>query len=211
MIIGSGGHAKVVLAALRDCLGPDVAVVLRDGNPDRAGADVMGCRVVVPDLPEGDMAGQEVHVAIGHNAVRLNLLERARARGAGALTILHPRAVIHDPAGIGAGSLAAAGCIVGPDARVGPGTIINHAAVVDHDCRIGAGVHIAPGAVLGGGVQVGDRVLVGANATVLPGLEIGADAVIGAGAVVTKPVASGQTWIGTAPADPARRSPEGRT
>ncbi|SEJ73458.1 sugar O-acyltransferase, sialic acid O-acetyltransferase NeuD family [Pseudooceanicola nitratireducens] len=198
VIIGSGGHAKVVLAALR-AGGSDDRIELRDGNPERAGLIVAGLKVRVPDLPEGSMTGCRVHVAIGHNATRLALLDQALTSGAEPLSVLHPRSHVDPSASIGPGSLCAALAIVGPDAAIGRAAIVNHAAVVDHDCRIGDGVHIAPGAVLGGGVRVGNTVLIGANATILPGLEIGDNAVIGAGAIVTKSVSANQTWIGTQP------------
>ncbi|HEY0625296.1 MAG TPA: NeuD/PglB/VioB family sugar acetyltransferase [Allosphingosinicella sp.] len=195
VLIGSGGHGKVVLEALLASGVAAASVRVRDGSPDRWGSDLLGVKIEGPELDAG-VADAEVHVAIGSAEARRRLYGEAEPLGARARTIVHPSARVSAFATIEAGVFAAAGAVVGPAARVGRGAILNHNSVVDHDCEIGAWCHIAPGTILGGGVRLGEGVLIGAGAAVLPGVSIGKDAVIGAGAVVTRAVGAGETWVG---------------
>lgn len=201
-VFGAGGHAKVVIDALRVLLGEGLGIRLLDDNPARVGSAVAG--IVVE--PAADPASEDFfHVAIGTNAVRSRRSAAIAAGGARPLTVVHPKSVIASSARVEEGAFVAASAVVGPDATIGAGTIVNHGAIVDHDCALGAFCHIAPGAVLGGGVTVGDRVLVGAGAVILPGLTLAGDVVIGAGAVVTRSIENAGTFIGT----PAREVSRG--
>ena len=195
-IIGGGGHAKVVVEALR-AAGVDLALLhIRDRT---CNSPVLGILVQKIDV-DASLARHSVHVAIGDAAIRERLIASATGFGAVSYTIVHPAAVVAASALIGPGSFIAAGAIVGPDAIVGTGVIVNHGAVVDHDAIVGDFTHIAPNAALGGRVQVGARVLMGAGSIALPGVMISDDAIVGAGAVVTRHIGAG-TWIGA----PARR------
>lgn len=189
VIVGAGGHAKVVLDALLVSGVARESIVLRDGDPARAGDEVLGFTVLCPERADTDAL---VHIAIGSNIVRERLGSEAREL----VSIVHPAAMIAGSAHVAGGAFIAACAVLGPDARLAEGVILNHGAVVDHDCAIAAYAHVAPGAVLGGGVVVGARTLVGAGATVLPGVVIGNDVTIGAGAVVLRDIGDGETWAG---------------
>ncbi|MHA7971270.1 acetyltransferase [Rhizobium sp. CAU 1783] len=193
ILIGAGGHAKVVFEALIFAGSDPTQVTVR---ADHEG-EFMGRLVQAPECL-ADMRGMKSHVAIGNNAVRIRLLDRARASGSELLSVVHPDASLSPSATIGQGTFVACRAIVSSQARVGHGVIINHGAIVDHDCVIGDGTHIAPASTLGGAVLIGKNVLVGSNATILPGIEIGNDVVIGAGSVVTKSIPHGAVWIGNA-------------
>lgn len=184
LVVGAGGHAKVVVDAVRcagaaDRIAP--VILLVDDNPAIQGLQVLGIEVsaVVPR----DASYLSFHVAIGDNAVRERKFAEL-AENLAAATVVHPRASVCDSAALGAGNLVAAQAVIGPDASLGEGCIVNHGAVVDHDCLVGAFCHIAPNATLAGNVRLGKRVLVGAGATILPGVSIGDNCVVGAGAVV---------------------------
>lgn len=198
-LVGSGGHAKVVLDALLRAT-PGCAVELLDQNPDRHGAVVLGRSVIAP-FEVSRVRGHRFHVAIGANDVRQRLTQALTAAGGQALTIIHPDASVSSHATLGPGSFVAARGVLGPGATAGEGVIINHGAVVDHDCTVGDFCHVAPQASLAGSVRTAERVLFGAGANVLPGVQIGAGAIVGAGAVVTGNVPENATWVGV-PARP---------
>jgi sugar O-acyltransferase (sialic acid O-acetyltransferase NeuD family) len=201
-LIGAGGHAKVVLEALR-AASPKAMVQVLDES--RAGGRFLG--IAVAQLAAGARMPGAVHVAIGDAAARERLSRAAARAGARLLTVIHPRAVVSPSARLADGVFAAALCVIGPDAVVGRGAIINHGTVIDHDCAIGDWTHVAPNATLGGGVSVGKSVMVGAGAVVLPGVRVGDRAVLGAGAVVLDDVPAGSKVAGV-PAvrvDKARR------
>lgn len=201
LVVGSGGHAAVVLDALMAGHFSRSQIHVLDSEPTRVGASIMGG--IIQHLSALDhMPGAPCHVAIGDNRIRTGLLDRLKGSGLVPQSVVDQRAIVSSFAQIGAGSFVAAGAIISARSSLGEGCIINHGAVVDHDCSVGAACHLAPLSSLAGSVTLGEGVLVGAGARVLPGLVIGSGATIGAGAVVVTDVAEGMTVVGV----PARRA-----
>lgn len=192
LLLGAGGHGKVVLDALLATGVPRAAIDVADDRAPARGGDFLGGPVRDP----AECSAQRFHVAVGVAAARERIHQRLQAAGGDPLTVQHPAACVSPLATIAAGCFLAARAIVAPAASLGASVIVNHGAVVDHDCVVGAFSHIAPNATLAGNVTIGRRVLVGAGANLLPGVEVGDDAIIGAGAVVCANVPAGATWAG---------------
>ncbi|SFZ78876.1 acetyltransferase [Chitinimonas taiwanensis] len=197
LLVGAGGHGKVVADALQLSAEADQLYFV-DDRESLSGHVLLGVQVL-GSLSANLSSGDFVHVAIGQNLVRRRIIEGIRSDQL--RTVLHPSALVSRYAKVGSGSFVAAGAVLAPCSALGVGVIVNHGAVVDHDCYVGDYCHVAPLASLAGGVRLEPGVLVGAGARILPGINIGADAVIGAGAVVRQDVASGDTVVGV----PARR------
>lgn len=198
--MGAGGHAKVVIEALRDAGFTPAGIV----DPHPASASLLGVPVLGGDerLPSLRAAGiEEAVVALGANRMRERMGARLRDLGFGLPAVVHPAAFVSPSARIDDGAVIMARAVAGTLAGIGPLAILNTGCVVDHDNRIGACAHVAPGAALAGNVTVGDRALVGVGAAVRPGITIGADAVIGAGSAVVRDVPVGAI-VGGVPARP---------
>ena len=196
VLVGTGGHAKVVFYGLRGNLTAKKSIVVRDDNIDEHEDHFMGLPISTPAILDR-MENTHVHVAIGDNVIRERILELAIARGATGFTVIDPESHVADTARTGLGVFVACGAVVAADAEIGRGVIVNHNAVVDHDCYVDSFSHIAPGVVLSGNVTIGNRVLVGAGAVVLPNITIGDDVIVGAGSVVTKSIPARAKWIGS--------------
>lgn len=194
ILIGAGGHAKVVADALLKSGFPRDRIEFFDQNTARVGDQILGIPVSLLQFPT--LAGKAVHVCVGDNAKRRQLAESARQAGATLVTVVHPAACIGEEVVLGAGVFVAAQAVIAPGVSLGEGTIINHGAIVDHDCRVGDFCHVAPQSSLAGGVNLGNGVLIGAGANVLPRVVIGDNAVVGAGAAVIVPVPEGRTVVG---------------
>ncbi len=196
VLIGGGGHAKVVLDAAR-ASGWNIAGFLDDA-PDAALA-----REGLPRLGAlGEWTRCEARCrfisALGDNSRRARaavpIIECCPDRLA---LVAHPTAIISRlDVTLGRGVFISAGAIINPGASIGDGAIINSGAIIEHDCRIGPWAHVAPGAALGGSVEVGESALLGLGCRILPGRRIGARAVVGAGAVVCRDVPDGATVQG---------------
>lgn len=199
LVVGAGGHGKVVIDAVRSAkLSYDIVVA--DDDERKHGQIMLGLNVIVPVSSALD--GIAVFcAAVGDNATRERITKYLASQEMANPFVLHPKSSIAATASIGSGAFVAAQAVIGPDAVVATGCIINHGAIVDHDCKVDAFSHVAPGATLGGGVHLGTRVLIGAGANILPGVSIGDDCVIGAGAVVLNDVEQGSVWVGV----PARK------
>ncbi|NOX08654.1 MAG: acetyltransferase [Gammaproteobacteria bacterium] len=194
LIIGSGGHARVVAEAVLS-MNASISIVVVDEDVDKQGADFLG-RIRVASLDDGSSLPLDVHVAIGVNYHRKRLLEWAINVGKTRFNVYHPASIISSSAIIGEGVFVAVNAIIAAESSIADGCIINHAAVVDHNCRIGAYTHIAPNATLGGGVCIGAECIIGAGAIILPGITLGDRVIIAAGAVVTTDIKDDQTAIG---------------
>ena len=154
VVVGGGGHAAVVIDALR--LGEIYRpVCVTDVSADRAGASVLGVPVEGGDESARQLRDRgTTHFVLGVGAAldsqrRGWLFERYISFGFEPATVVHPAACIADSASIGAGSVVLAAAIVNARARVGRNAILNTGSVVEHDCLLGDHVFIAPRACLG--------------------------------------------------------------
>ncbi len=196
LIIGAGGHGKVVADAIL-LKGGHLAGFL-DDHAGTIGTTVMGLPVLGKSEEWQRLRPSGLIVAIGDNGLRQSMVDKVEsgAHSPPWTSVIHPRAVVSSSAEIGAGTVIMAGTVINPETHIGRHTIINTSATVDHDCAIGDYTHIAPGAHLAGSITVGDHVVIGVGASILPGCHIGSNAIVGAGAVVLGDVAPGVTVIG---------------
>jgi len=192
-IIGAGGHAKVVIAALLEngisCAGifDDDSSLWRQKILE---IPILGAVEELRDLPSTIAVN-----AIGNNSTRRALCQRFK--NVNWLTVIHPHTWIHSSVKIGCGTVVFAGSIIQPETIIGQHSIINTSASVDHDCVIGSFCHIAPGSHLAGGVQIGDEVFLGIGSAVIPYVNIVSNAVIGAGATVIRNIDASGVYVGT--------------
>lgn len=214
VVVGAGGHARVLIDALHDMPGVEVRGLIA-ADEGSWGTSISGIAVLGGDILLAEMTrlGVDSFVigvgGIGDNRPRQRLFDLAVSHGLRPLTVRHTAAIVSRAARIGDGSQLLPGCMVNAGAEVGRNVIVNTGAILEHDCRVGDHAHVATGAVLAGMVTVGQRTHIGAGATIRQAISIGDDVVVGAGAVVVKDVPSGVTVIGV-PARPVRQRVGGK-
>ena len=199
LVVGAGGHAKVVLDVL-ERMGIYEIVGLLDDNADRQGAVHAGYKVIGVLATLSRFRDQGVRgaiMALGHNVRRRQVYLQAEQAGFAMVTAIHPSAQIGARVTIGGGTLVVAGVIVNADADIGANVIVNTGTTVDHDCQIGAHVHLSPGVHLAGCVSVGEITHIGIGAVVLPNIRIGRNCIVGAGAVVRDDVPDNVVVVGS--------------
>ena len=191
VIIGSGGHAKVVVSTAR-ALGIEVLAAL-DDDKTRQGQQVLGVPITGPSHDFANYPDCRFVLAFGSNPGRKNVSAGLDLDWA---TLVHPRATVCPTARLGEGTVVFAGAVVQAEASIGRHCILNTGCSVDHDSVLGDFVHIGPGARLCGGVQVGEGSLVGVGACARPGAKIGQWCTVGAGAAVVTDLADNGTYGG---------------
>ncbi|ANJ67135.1 hypothetical protein A9404_06815 [Halothiobacillus diazotrophicus] len=194
VLLGYGGHARVVLDTLR-ALGAEVAGILAPDLP--VGDRWEGIPVLGDDDWTRRPEAIQYHYSLGVGMLpqrphlRQRLFSLLRERQLRMPPLVHPSAVLAPDVVLGEGTQVMAGVIVQPGSVIGENVLLNTRATVDHHCRIDAHVHVGPGAILCGEVQLGERVFVGAGATLIQGIDIGAGAQVAAGATVVRNIAAG--------------------
>lgn len=200
IILGGGGHAKVVIDIAK-ALKRDLEIVILDD--DLTKKSLYGYSIAGPIESFKSYLNDSSYffVAIGNNGVRAKLLEQLREAKKQIATLIAPFSFISESADIGAGTVIMPGVVVNADSIIGEGCIVNTGATVDHDCDVGKYSHLAPGSNLAGGVKIGESVLVGVGSQVIPCVEVGDKCIVGAGSTVISNVFSGTTVVGS-PAKP---------
>lgn len=201
LILGAGGHAKVVaetalasgaafsVAFLDDrCTGPDAC-------PRVLGWPVMGPLALALQAATAVQFDTAV-VAIGHAATRLYWIQQLQDAGYHLPVLMHPTAWVSPSAQLGPASVVFAQVAVQAQVSIGTGAILNTGCSVDHEAQLADGVHICPGARLAGEVTVGARSWIGIGASVIQQVRIGSDVIVGAGAAVVSDLPDGVTAVG---------------
>ncbi|MGO9133446.1 MAG: acetyltransferase [Methylovirgula sp.] len=204
VILGGGGHARVIAEVLR-ILGSGLRGCVA---PERPALELAGCPWLGDDDAQS-FSSDEVVLANGIGSVgtvdrRRDVFLAWAGRGFYFPPIIHPNATIAGDVDLQDGVVVMAGAVLQSCARLAKNTIVNTNATVDHDCHVGAHSHVATGAILCGNVTLGPGVHVGAGAVIIQGVTVGGNAVIGAGAVVLADVPENSLAVGV-PARVLRR------
>ncbi|MDT4288731.1 acetyltransferase [Methylomonas sp. MO1] len=191
ILLGGGGHARVLLDMLRRL----EIEILGMADPHRLpGSEHFGVKILGDDSAIRAYAANDIALVNGIGSLprgaglRGNLYEQFVKQGYVFQTLVDPRAFTAGGVQLAQGVQVMAGAIIQAGTKIAENCIVNSGAIVEHDCRIGRDVHIAPGAVLSGGVELGNNVHIGTGATIIQGLRIGSGSVVGAGSVVTRDI-----------------------
>lgn len=201
VIIGAGGHAKVVADIIlqrKKILKEDINIIcfLDDGYQELSystifGIPIQGSTQLIDTLKKFNY---EYIIAIGNNKIRKKISERySNIRY---YTAVHPTAVIGSEVVIGEGTVVMANAVVNSCSNIGVHCIINTGSIVEHDNIIGNYVHISPNATLCGEVKIGSCSWIGAGSKVKQGLSIGENSIVGLGSVVLKNITSNFIAVG---------------
>jgi sugar O-acyltransferase (sialic acid O-acetyltransferase NeuD family) len=197
VVIGAGGHAKMVIEAARSRTELRVVACL---DLQTSLTECLGVRVFEESDETIDSflrSGSCFFVALGDNRLREKITKQLVTKGCRIATIIAASATVSPSASIGEGTVVMPKATIGASARVGKGAIVNTASSIDHDTLIEDFVHIAPGCHLAGNVKVDAGSMLGIGTCVVPSIHIGAWATLGANSTVIRDVPSHSTWVGS--------------
>lgn len=192
IVIGGGGHAKVVVSTVSE-LGVEILAVC-DQDPLKQGQYLGNVKIVGPVSDTGISNCRRAVIAIGNNRIRQAIEKKLDSFDW--IKAIHPRAYVHPSVTIGEGTVIFAGAAIQPDTVIGRHCIINTNSNIDHDCIIGDYSHIGPGVSLAGNVTVEEGALLGVGAVAIMGVKVGKWSIVGAGAAVVRNIPDNVTAVG---------------
>jgi len=190
-IIGTGGHAAVVIDAVHKQGKYQIAGLIDDFK--KVGTIAHGYIVDYSINELADNAAKGIaddvflFIAVGDNYSRKQIKRKLPAELKYA-TIIHPSASVSDNVTIGVGTFIASNATVNSGASIYYHCIVNTGAIVEHDSIVNPFASLAPSVTLGGRCVIGKASAIGIGATVSNGVYIGQRSVIGAGSVVLKAI-----------------------
>lgn len=191
VLIGGGGHCKVVISILKKIDKFEIVGIVDNYKSE---SFISGIKIIGTDDDLRDIYKSGIHNAlitvgsIKDNTKRYRLFNMAREIGYEFPVIISPKAVVDESVRIDEGTVIMPGSIINIDSSIGKNCIINTGAIIEHDCRIGNHCHIAPCVHISGSVKVGELSFIGIGATLIQGIKIGKNVTIGAGSVVIKDI-----------------------
>jgi acetyltransferase EpsM len=198
IVIGAGGHAKVVIEILK-AMNAEIEGIVDDyyTNSFFFGYPVLG-KVYEQNWVSKFHAKPDVKciIAIGNADHRKRAVEQITGQGLSFGIAIHPSAIISSSAVIGQGTVVMANAVVNAFTYIGSHVILNTACTVDHDCQIEDFVHISPGVNLAGGISIGQAAHIGIGSSVIQGVAIGSQSIIGAGACVVNNIPADVVAVG---------------
>jgi sugar O-acyltransferase (sialic acid O-acetyltransferase NeuD family) len=194
LVIGAGGHSKVIIDTLI-FKGDDIVAIFDDDN-QKIGSDLMGITIKGPISRITDFYSQgSLVIGIGNNDLRKRFFMMYQDKY-NIVNVIHPNTYISKNVKMGTGIVVFSGVTINTDTIIGNGCIINTCSSIDHDNRIGDFTHIMPGARLAGGVEVGSLSEIGIGSSVIQDIKIGHNVSIGAGAAVVNNVPNDVISVG---------------
>ncbi len=204
VVIGGGGHAKVVINVLKKLNEYDIL-----GYTDLIDkGTVLGLKYLGNDNVLNDIIYQykNCNAALGVGTVKVSderkdIYERIKKIGLNFPPIVSNSAIISEGVEMGEGTVVLNKAFINACTQVGKCVIVNTNAIVEHDCRVGDFVSLAAGSILGGGATIGDNSFLGMGAMVTQYKNIGKNCLIGVGTVILRDVSDEGTYFGV----PARK------
>jgi sugar O-acyltransferase (sialic acid O-acetyltransferase NeuD family) len=199
LLLGAGGLAREVLAAVREMPGRWDPIGALDDDPGLHGARIDG----LPVLGGFDLVHEYESTAVvacvanpRRPAVRTHVVERLGLGPERWATIVHPAASIPPAVVIGHGSVLLAGVVVTAPQVIGHHVLAMPHVLLTHDNQVDDYVTLAGRVTLGGGVRLRQSAYLGQGALLREHVQVGEAAVIGMGSVVLSDVPAGEVWAG---------------
>lgn len=193
-IIGSSGHAKVIIDIVRQQGRFNIAGLIdpfEDVGKMALGYPILGKEEDLPSLTKAhNLKG--VIIAIGDNFIRSMVATRIRdiSPMLPFISAIHPSASIATDVKIGEGTVVMAGVSINSSTSIGRCCILNTNSSLDHDSVMEDFASLAPRVVTGGHCRIEPHAAIGIGAILIHGIEIGEYTVVGAGSLVLKSLGS---------------------
>lgn len=156
ILIGAGGHGKVVLDAVLSNLNTNIKIIgfLDDGEIK----EIVGIKKLGNIKDYIKYKDKKFHIAIGDNVFRENLSKEIGEKNL--VTIIHKTAYVSSMSNVGNGSYIGAMSVINPQCKIGKGCIVNTGTIVEHDCYIGDYSHLSYRVLVGSESKISSSTMI---------------------------------------------------
>lgn len=191
IVLGSGGHAKVVIDILHGM--NNITIHGITSKSLMYGDYFFGYPVLGDDLVLNNFNPSEYVLAMGLGGYRDNdLREQVYRFGKGLgfdyINAIHPGAVISETVKFGESITIFPGVVLNTDVQINDNSIVATSSSIDHETIIGRNVLVSAGVTIGAYTVIMDNALIALGAKIISGIKIGKRALVAAGAVVVSDV-----------------------
>ncbi len=191
IVIGGGGHARVLIDCLKLLNLPIIGCVdarKNSGDIVLDNINIIGDDTILDNYNPSDVLLVNGIGSVKDTKLRTDIYKKFKEKGFNFASLIHPAAFVSSYAQIKEGSVILAGAIICTNTYIGENVIINTKASIDHDCSIGSHSHIAPGVTLSGGVNVGMGSHLGTGSCIIQNCTIAEKILVGAGEVIKQDI-----------------------
>jgi UDP-perosamine 4-acetyltransferase len=200
IVIGSGGHAKVVIDIIhrmKDCR-------ILGITSDSLKKDLFFCGYPVlggDDSLKSFVKEKNFFVAMGlggfkDNLLRTRVFNYIKILGMNFINVIHYSAIISDTVQLGEGVTIFPGVVINTDVKIGNNVIVATASSIDHETVIEDNVLISAGVIVGAYATIKSGALLALGSKVVSGVTIGSNSLVAAGAVVVNNIESNEKVFG---------------
>lgn len=145
ILIGAGGHGKVVLDAVLSNQNSDIKIIgfLDDGDV----SEIYRMKKLGNIKDFGNYKDKKFHIAIGNNKFREKIAKELGEENL--ISIIHKTAYVSSMSKIGNGTYIGAMAVINSECEIGKGCIINTGTIVEHNSYIGDYSHLSYRVLIG--------------------------------------------------------------
>ncbi len=198
VVIGGGGHAKVVISILKRMTEFEIVGFTElEKKEDILGIPYLGDDLVLKNYYKKGIT----KAALGLGQIksadqRTRIVDFLQGIGFEFPTIVSTKSIINEEVLIGQGTVVMDGVVINSGTKIEDFSIINTNSSIDHDCTIGSFTHIAPGATISGGVNIKDYCLIGTGSNLIQRINITSHVLLGVGSAVHQDIVSAGVYVG---------------
>ena len=200
IIIGNGGHAKIVIDILEERGDYNILGIITKNIGDEIG--IGGYPILGNDSLLKELFNKGVKLAVlgvgGYtdNSLRKRIYNNLKKIGFQIISAIHPTASLSKTVLMGEANVIFAGVVINPYVRLGNNIIVGTGSTIDHDSIIKDHSLISAGVTVGAETKIEEEVLLALGSKVISGVTICKGALIGAGALVMGEISEPGTYIG---------------
>lgn len=192
VLLGSGGHAKVVIDILEEMDCYEIIGITTQGEDkkiDFCSYPVLGDDEVLTDLIKNGVK----HAAIGiggfkDNQLRKKIYSKVKKLGFMVVSAIHPSAVISKTFSLGEGNVIFPGVVINTGVQIGNNIVIATGATIDHETIIEDHVLVSAGVSVGANCLIKEGALLALGSKVVSRIKVGKNVCVAAGAVVVNDI-----------------------